>query len=159
MIFLLFFQFVFFHGKQTNWSQNWPKVTKICVYFPFIIFVKKKFNLKILKCVKVNTVILAIFSSYFVTYDSNFLRWCIQEERTEENSKNLTKMMTRVILCHFLKVKTRLNNCRSFSTASRWIKGKRGVNSLSVTINVHLNVNFSQSCIPPSGRRDLIRKD
>jgi hypothetical protein len=36
---------------------------------------KKKFNLKILKSVKVNTVILVIFSSYFVTYDRNFLRW------------------------------------------------------------------------------------
>jgi hypothetical protein len=57
MIFLFFFQFVFLHGKQTNWTQNWPKVAKICVYVPFIISVKKKFNLKILKCVKVHTVI------------------------------------------------------------------------------------------------------
>ena len=40
--FFIFFQFVFFHGKQTNWSQNWPKVAKICAYVPFIIFVKKK---------------------------------------------------------------------------------------------------------------------
>ena len=39
--FVFFFQFVFFHGKQTNWTQNWPKVAKICVYVPFIIFVKK----------------------------------------------------------------------------------------------------------------------
>jgi hypothetical protein len=71
--FYFFSKFVFFHGKQTNWSQNWPKVAKTCVYVPFIIFVKKKFNLKILKCVKVHTV-LAMFSSYFVTYDSNFLK-------------------------------------------------------------------------------------
>ena len=41
IIFVFFFKFVFFHGKQTNWTQNWPKVAKICVYVPFIIFVKK----------------------------------------------------------------------------------------------------------------------
>jgi hypothetical protein len=84
------FQFVFFHGKQTNWTQNWQKVAKICVYVPFIIFFeKKKYNLKILKCVKVNTDILATFSSCFVTYDSNFLR-CHLLSRFFQNEKKKT---------------------------------------------------------------------
>ena len=52
-----------------------PKMGKHMVLRPSYNFCEnKKFNLKILKCVTLHTVILAIFSSYFVTYDSNFLK-------------------------------------------------------------------------------------
>ena len=40
--FFIFFPIRIFSWKQTNWSQNWPKVAKICAYVAFIIFVKKK---------------------------------------------------------------------------------------------------------------------
>ena len=72
--FWIFFPIRVFSWKTDKLDPKSPKVAKICVHVPFIIFVKKRSNLKILKCVKVNTVILASFSSYFVTYDSNFLR-------------------------------------------------------------------------------------
>ena len=41
IIFEFFLYFIFFHGKQTNWIQNWPKVSQTCVYAIEIILEKK----------------------------------------------------------------------------------------------------------------------
>ena len=75
MIFLFFFPIHIFSWKTDKLDPKLAKSGKNMCLRPIYNFgEKKKSNLKVLKCVKVNTVILAIFSSYFVTYDSNFLR-------------------------------------------------------------------------------------
>jgi hypothetical protein len=77
MIFLFFFLIRIFSWKTDKLDPKRAKSGKHMGLRPIYNFCEKtKSTLKILKCVKVNTVILVIFSSYLVIYTSNFLKWC-----------------------------------------------------------------------------------
>ena len=75
--FFIFFPIRIFSWKTDKFNPKRGKSDKHMCLRPIYNFCeKKKSTLKILNCVKVNTIILVIFSIYFVIYTSNLLKWC-----------------------------------------------------------------------------------